>query len=69
MRKEYDFTDAKKSPYASKLKKQITIKIDVDTINYFKEMSSDTKIPYQTLMNFYLTECAKDKKKINISFS
>ena len=69
MRKEYDFTNAKKNPYASNLKKQITINLDVDTIDYFKNMALETNIPYQTLINYYLSECAKEQKKINISFS
>ncbi len=69
MRDEYDFKDAKKNPYVNGLKKQITINIDVETIDYFKQMSSETNIPYQTLINVYLKECAKSKKKINITFN
>lgn len=68
MRKEYNFDDAKKNPYASALKKQITINLDNDVIEYFKEMALETNIPYQTLINLYLKECAKSKKKINIAF-
>ncbi len=69
MRDEYDFKDAKKNPYVNGLKKQITINIDVETIDYFKQMSSETNIPYQTLINVYLKECAKSKKRINITFN
>ncbi len=69
MRDEYDVKDAKKNPYVNGLKKQITINIDVETIDYFKQMSSETNIPYQTLINVYLKECDKSKKKINITFN
>ena len=69
MKKEYDFTNAKKNPYVNCLKKQITINIDVETIEYFKQMAKDTNIPYQSLINMYLKECAKNNKRINISFN
>ena len=59
MRKEYDFSQSIKNPYAAKLKKQITIRIDEDTIQYFKEMAKIQGMPYQTLVNSYLTDCAK----------
>ena len=58
MRKEYDFSNSVKNPYAKKVKKQISIKIEVDTINYFKELAVKSGIPYQNLMNSYLTDCA-----------
>ena len=69
MRAEYDFSGAKKNPYAKKLKKQITINIDSDTIEYFKEQSSVSGIPYQTLINLYLADCAKSKKKLQVSWN
>ena len=69
MRNEYDFTNAKKNPYVNNLKKQITINIDIETIDYFKQMAAETNIPYQTLINMYLKECAKENKKINITFA
>ena len=53
MREEYDFSKAKRNPYAKKLKKTITINIEEDTIDYFKEQSGDSGIPYQTLINLY----------------
>ncbi|MDD3239381.1 MAG: BrnA antitoxin family protein [Lachnospira sp.] len=62
MKKEYDFSNAKKNPYAKKMKKQITINIDIDIIDYFKDQSEDTGIPYQTLINLYLYDCASNKK-------
>jgi len=68
MKPEYDFTNAKKNPYAKKLKKQITINIDTDTIDYFKEQSDRSGIPYQTLINLYLADCAKNKKQLQLSW-
>ncbi|MEJ5167629.1 MAG: CopG family antitoxin [Arcobacteraceae bacterium] len=58
MRKEYDFSNSVKNPYAKKVKKQISIKIEEDTIEYFKELAIKVGIPYQNLINSYLTECA-----------
>jgi len=65
MRKEYDFTKMKgrKNPYAQKLKKQITIRIGVDVLAYFKELAQDTGIPYQNLINLYLRDCVVSGKK------
>ena len=68
MRDEYDFSKAVNNPYAKKLKKQITINIDSDTIDYFKRQSEDSGIPYQTLINLYLTDCAAQKKKLRLSW-
>ena len=61
MKEEYDFSEAIKNPYAAKLKKQITINLNNDTIDYFKALSAKTNIPYQTLINMYLTDCANNK--------
>ena len=58
MRAEYDFSKAKVNPYAKKLKKQITIRLDEDTLVYFKRLADDAEIPYQTLINSYLRNCA-----------
>jgi predicted DNA binding CopG/RHH family protein len=63
MKKEYDFSKARKNPYAAKLKRQVTIRMDEATINYFKELAEETGIPYQTLINLYLRDCAVSKKK------
>lgn len=68
MREEYDFTNSKKNPYAKKAKKQITINIDCDTIEYFKKQSEILGIPYQTLINLYLSDCAAAKRKLQISW-
>lgn len=66
---EYDFSNGVKNPYAKKLKKQITINIDNRVIEYFKEQAQETGIPYQTLINFYLADCAEHKKKLTLSWS
>jgi len=63
MRKHYDFTGAKKNPYASRLKQQVTIRLDSPTIDYFKALADETGIPYQTLINLYLRECAFKNKR------
>jgi len=71
MRKEYDFSKLKgrKNPYAKRLKKQITIRMGVDIIEYFKLMSSDTGIPYQNLINLYLRDCVQSGRKISIKWA
>ena len=63
MRKSYDFSKAKRNPYSKRLKKQITIRLDEQTLQYFKDLSTETEIPYQTLINLYLGECARAKKR------
>ena len=68
MRPEYDFTNAKKNPYIKKIKKQITINLDEEVIDYFKELSEKVNIPYQNLINMYLFDCVKNKKEINIDW-
>ena len=69
MRKEYDFTAAKKNPYAAQLKKQITIRLDEESISYFKATSQDAGIPYQSLINLYLRDCATSYRKLNLNWS
>ena len=69
MREEYDFSNAIKNPYTNRLKKPITININNSTIDYFKDLSKETGIPYQTLINMYLTDCADNKKRINVSWN
>jgi uncharacterized protein (DUF4415 family) len=68
MRKEYDFTNAKPNPYIKKLRKQISIRIDMDTIDFFKKQAEETGIAYQNLINLYLSDCAVNSKKINIAW-
>ena len=64
MRKTYDFSKSVKNPYANKLKKQITIRIDEETISYFKYMAEAKGIPYQSLINLYLRDCAAKHKEL-----
>ena len=68
MREHYDFSNAKKNPYVSKLKKQITIRLDEDTIDYFKDMSEESGIKYQQLINLYLADCARKHLKLDIKW-
>ena len=68
MRKEYEFSKAKKNPYAKRLKKQITIRVDEPTIGYFKDLSEELGIPYQTLINLYLRDCASKKRKLSMNW-
>jgi uncharacterized protein (DUF4415 family) len=63
MRKSYDFSRAKQNPYAKRLKKQLTIRIDLETIEYFQALSRECGAPYQTLMVMYLRECATSKRR------
>lgn len=68
MKKEYDFSKAKKNPYVPVLKKQVTIRLDTETIEYFKHLSDDNDIPYLTLINLYLRDCAQKHKKPNVKW-
>ena len=63
MKKHYDFSKATANSYARRLKKQLTIRLDGDTIEYFRGLSKELSIPYQTLMNLYLRECAVARKR------
>ena len=68
MRKEYDFSKSVKNPYLRKAKKQVTIRLDEQTVAYFKAMSRQNGIPYQNLINLYLRECAQAGKKVAINW-
>lgn len=68
MRKEYDFTKSRKNPYATMLKRQITIRIGDKTIHYFKNLSAECGIPYQNLMNMFLADCAKAQRKPSLKW-
>jgi len=63
MRKEYDFSHARRNPYAKHLKRSVTIRLDESTIVYFKELAEDTGIAYQTLINSYLRDCAASRRR------
>ena len=68
MRKQYDFSASRKNPYASQLKKPVTIRLDQDSVGYFKSMAEETGIPYQSLINLYLKECAASGRKLNLAW-
>ena len=69
MRKQYDFSRARRNPYAKRLKKSITIRLDEGTVAYFKDLANDTGIPYQTLINLYLRDCAQRKKRLSVEWT
>ena len=71
MKKEYKFTEMKgrKNPYAKGLKKQVTLRLGIDVIDYFKNLAAETGIPYQNLINLYLRECAQTGKKPTLSWA
>ena len=68
MKNEYDFSNAQKNPYANRMKQQITINLNQSTIQYFKDLADKTGLPYQTLINLYLTDCADKKRQPEISW-
>ena len=68
MRREYDFSEARSNPYANRLKRSITIRLDEPTIEYFKDLAADSGIPYQTLINLYLRDCAVTGRKLSMSW-
>ncbi len=71
MKQEYDIKklNPRKNPYAKQFKRQITINIDSDTIDFFKQQSESSGIPYQTLINLYLRDCAVNKRQPKLSWS
>lgn len=68
MRAEYDFSKSTKNPYASQLKRQITIRLDEECIEYFKSISEEVGIPYQSLINLYLRDCAASHRKLKLEW-
>ena len=69
MRKQYDFSKARRNPYARRLKKQVTIRLDEPTIDYFKRMAREVGVPYQTLMNLYLGDCASSGRRLDMRWT
>jgi uncharacterized protein (DUF4415 family) len=69
MRKEYDFSASRANPYAKRLKKPITIRLDPDVLDYFKKAAESAAIPYQTLINLYLKDCANKRRKPEMSWT
>jgi len=68
MREEYDFSKSQKNPYAAKLKRPITIRLDEDSVTYFKSISDEIGIPYQSLINLYLRDCAQSHRKLDLKW-
>ncbi len=64
MRKEYDFSRGHRNPYATRLKKAVTIRLDEETVAYFKALSAETGLPYQTLINLYLRDCVSSRRAL-----
>ena len=69
MKKRYDFSKSKANPYLRKPKRQITIRLDESTIDYFKGLSEASGIPYQNLINLYLRDCAAEKKRLKLGWA
>jgi len=69
MKKRYDFSKSVKNPYLKKPKKQLTIRLDEDTIDYFRSLAEESGIPYQSLINLYLRDCASKNKKFHMNWS
>ena len=69
MRDNYDFSQSIQNPYAKRLKKQITIRLDENTIDYFKDLAEEKGIPYQSLINLYLRDCADTHRELNMKWS
>lgn len=69
MKKEYDFSKGRRNPYAKRLKRQVTIRLDQETIAYFKAMAADAGIPYQTLINLYLRDCAAAQRRLAMNWT
>jgi len=63
VRKEYDFTHARPNPYAKRLKRPVTIRLDESTLSYFQELAAQLEVPYQTLINLYLRDCAQSRRR------
>ncbi len=71
MREHYDFSKMKgrKNPYIKHLKQSVTIRLDRDTVDYFKSLAQETSIPYQTLINLYLRDCAVNRRKLRTKWA
>lgn len=68
MKKHYDFSAAVKNPYAKRLKRSVTIRLDESTVEYFKSLAAETELPYQSLINLYLRDCAASGRRLSLSW-
>jgi len=69
MRDHYDFSKSKPNPYARRMKKQVTIRLDESTIAYFRKMAEEKGIPYQSLINLYLRDCAASQRNLKLKWA
>jgi uncharacterized protein (DUF4415 family) len=69
MKKQYDFSKSIRNPYIRKAKQQVTIRLDKETVDYFKALAAGSGIPYQNLINLYLRECANEKKRLKLDWA
>jgi predicted DNA binding CopG/RHH family protein len=69
MKKQYDFSKARRNPYAKRLKKPLTIRVDETTLEYFKDLGERVGMPYQTLINMYLRDCAESRKELRLEWT
>jgi len=69
MKKQYDFSKSVRNPYATDLKKQVTLRLGIDVIEYFKRMAQETGVPYQNLINLYLKDCTHSRKKLILEWA
>lgn len=69
MRKQYDFSKSVRNPYAKHVKRQVTLRLSVDVIEYFKGLAKETGVPYQNLINLYLSDCAQTAKKLKLKWA
>ncbi len=65
MRDHYDFSNAVQNPYAAQLKRQVTVSVDAETVDYFQQQADSTGIPVDRLINFYLADCVKNKRHLS----
>lgn len=68
MKANYDFSKAIKNPYAKRLKKQVTIRLNTQAIRYFKEMAKEVGVPYQSLIDLYLRDCAVKRRRLSMQW-
>lgn len=69
MRDRYDFSNSTPNPYARRMKQQITIRLEQDTVSYFKAMAEEKGIPYQSLINLYLRDCAASRRELRLEWT
>ena len=70
MKTEYDLSKMKsrQNPYASKLKKPVTMRLSEDVVAYFKSMATEAGVPYQSLINLYLRDCVYQHRRVKIAW-